>query len=509
MGIKNIEFDAEQGNSDALVKLGRIYLSGIGVDADYKKAHNYFVRAAREQNGEALAYLAYTYALGLGVEKNDEKVVAFFEKASKLGDDYSSFALGFIYRKGLFGVDKDEETALEYVQKASNNNFGPAKYEHAFLLEKKAQKLLKSTDALDVKKGQEMKATIDALFKDSAETKYAPAQYALAIRYLKENDKKKDEEAIKLLEEAKDGGYGLAYYALATLYDQGRGCNQDFYKSFEYYEKAYDLGYKKAVLELANAYIFGLGCKQSYKAALDICRDAVNGGIQEANYYAGLCFEKGLSVDQDYDKAVELYGYASYAGYLPATLKLGQIYDPYYGIGKDIDGAREEYEMASQDGMLDAQAEIAKFDFGSDYQGQLEVLNNLAAQNSAVANEVLGTLYRKGNGVEKDDQKALEFYKKAANLGSEKAAKEIVKIAKDNGDTKLEEEYQDQLSILGKPKLYFERAKALEDKGEIERAAFWYAMGGIATQKDENKQIAIDAIKGYTKNPDGSWKKAE
>lgn len=510
MGIKNIEFEANQGNVEALVKMGRIYLSGLGVDVDYKKAHNYFVKAAKEQSGEGYAYLAYTYALGLGVEKNEEKVLSYFTKASELNDDYASFALGFIYRKGLFGVDKDDELALEYIEKASNNNFGPAKYEHAFLLEKQAQRLKKSNDPLDNKKGLEMKDKIMGLYKDSANSKYAPAQYALAIRYLSENNAQKDAEALKLLEEAKEGDYAFAYYALATLYDQGRGCKQDFYKSFEYYEKAYELGYKKAVLDIAHAYIFGLGCGQNYKNALDVCRDAVNGGIQEANYYAALCFEYGLGVDQNYEKAIELYGYAAYANYLPAILKLGQIYDPYYKIGQDINGAKEEYEMAAQCGSADAAAELARLAYGSDPKAQLVVLEGLAADNSYVANEFLGTLYKKGNGVEQDLDKAISYYKKAADLGSDKAIKELIEIAKDKGDKKLEETYQDKVSILGSPKNYFERAKLLKEEGEQERAAFWYAMGGLATQKEENKQKAVDILKNkFKKNSSGKWESVE
>ena len=509
MGIKNIEFEANQGNAEAQVKLGRIYLSGLGVDVDYKKAHNCFVKAAKAQNADGYAYLAYTYALGLGVEKNDEKVVSYFQKASELNDDYSSFALGFIYRKGLFGVEKDEAQALEYVQKASNNNFGPAKYEHAFLLEKQANKLKKSNDAQDVKKADEMKAQILALYKDSANSNYAPAQYALAVRLLKENNPQKDVEAFKYLEAAKEGDYALAYYALATLYDEGRGCEQDFYKSFEYYEKAYELGYKKAVLDIANAYIYGLGCKQSYKSALDVCRDAVNGGIQEANYFAGMCFEYGLGVDQDYEKAIELYGYASYS-YFPATIKLGQIYDPYYGIGADEVGAREEYEQAAQNGSIDGMAEIAKLDLDKDEETHLKELKNYADMGSAVANEVLGTLYKDGKCVKQDAAKALEYYKKASKLGSDKATKEIIEIAKAKQDKALEEAYTDRISLLGSPKGYFTRAKVLFEEGETERSAFWYAMGGLATQKEENKQKAVDILKEkFKKDASGAWGSAE
>ena len=507
MGIKNIEFDANQGNAEALVKLGRIYLSGMGVEVDYKKAHNYFVKAAKEQNAQGFTYLAYTYAVGLGVDVNEEKAVSYFEKASELNDLYASFALGFMYRKGLFGLDKDEAKALEYSQKAANGGFAPAKYEQAFLLERQAQRLKKSKDPLDNKKGDELKSQYMSLYKAAADANYAPALYALAIKYL---DEKKDKEAFNLLEKAKEANYAIAYYALAYLYDTGRGCTQDFYKSFEYYEQAYELGYKKAVLDIANAYLYGLGVSQNYKTALDVCRDAVNGGIKEANYFAGMCFEYGLGVDQNYQKAIELYGYAKVAEYEPAILRLGQIYDPYYGLGGDEAGAREEYEILADNGNIEGKAELLKLDFDKDKAANLKALEELAKDGSSVANEFIGTLYKDGNSVAQDTKKAIEYFKKAAGFGSKKAIKEIVEIAKLNSDKKLEIEYEDKQSLFGSPKKYFERAKLLKDENEIERAAFWYATAGLSTIKEENRQKAVDVLKTkITKNQSGKWESKE
>ena len=167
MGIKNIEYEAEQGSVEALVKLGRIYLYGMGVEKDFKLAHSYFVRAAKQESADAYSYLAYTYALGLGVEQTDEKVITYFNKANDIGDDYAACALGFIYRKGMYGVDKDEQKALEFIEKAATNNFIPAKYEQALILNKEALKLAKSEDGNDKKTAQEKQAKVTTLFDPS------------------------------------------------------------------------------------------------------------------------------------------------------------------------------------------------------------------------------------------------------------------------------------------------------------------------------------------------------
>lgn len=506
MGILNIENDANNGNVEALVKLGRIYLEGMGVEPDYKKAHNYFVKAAKEQNGAAYSYLAYTYANGLGVEKNDEKVVSYYEKAYELNDVYASLALCIIYRRGLYGQEKNEDKAMEYITRASNAGFGPAKYEYALLLEKQAKKLAKSSDAQDKQKANSINTQALNLYKEAASKNYAPAKYALAIKYIDSNDASKAKEIFTLLDSAKESEAPYVYYALAYAYDFGIGCNIDYAKSFEYYNRAFNAGYKKAAMDIAYAYLLGAGCPQDYKMALDLLRDAVNGGIQEANFYAGMCFEYGLSVDADIEKAIELYGYAEQAEYVPAILKLGQIYDPYYGVGGDADGAKEEYESAAQKGSIDAQAELSKMNFENDKKAEFEKIKKFAEQGSPVALEFLGKLYKDGNGVTQSNQKAIDYFKQAADKGLRFAAQEIVDMATESDDKALLAKYGDTLNGFGAPKEYFARAKELKELGDADRAVYWYAMAGLTTKKQENVERAENAIKDtFKKDNNGKW----
>lgn len=508
MGILNIENEANNGNVEALVKLGRIYLEGMGVEPDYKKAHNYFVKAAKEQNAAAYSYLAYTYANGLGVEKNDEKVVSYYQKAYELNDVYASLALCIISRRGLYGQDKDEKQALEYITRASNTGFGPAKYEHAFLLEKQAKKLQASEDAQDKQKAKTLSDQAMTLYREASQKGYAPAKYALAIKYIDSNDAQKNKDIFTLLDAAKESGAPYVYYALAYAYDFGIGCNVNYAKSFEYLNKAYDAGYKKAGMDIAYAYLLGAGCPQDYKKALDLLREAVNGGIQEANFYAGMCFEYGLSVDADIQKAIELYGYAEQAEYVPAILKLGQIYDPYYKLGADADGAKEEYESAAAKGSIDAQAELAKMNFENDKKTEFDKLKKFADQGSAVALEFLGKLYKDGNGVNQSNDKALDYFKKAADKGMLFAAKEAIEIAEEKNDKATLSKYGDMLNGFGSPKAYFARARELEDLGDADRAVYWYSMAGLTTKKQENTDRAEGAIKeGFEKGQNGTWSK--
>ena len=509
MGVKNIEFEANQGNIESLVKLGRIYLEGMDVDQDYNKAKDYFEKAAESNNAQAYTFLAYMYANSLGVDKDDAKVVELYQKAYELGDLYASYALGFIYRKGLYGVDKDEAKALDYVEKASNGDIAAAKYEHAFLLDKQSKKLFKSADPQDKQKAEEMKNQSISLFRDSAKKDYAPAKYALAIKELDKDDENSAKEAFKLLDSAKDSDLPYVYYALAYLYDEGIGCKKDYFKSFEYFNKAFNAGYKKAAMNVAYAYLFGAGCAQNYKKALDMLREAVNGGIQEANYYAGLCFEYGLSVEKDMDKALELYGIAQQAGFAPAMLRIGQICDPYYGIGIDPTAVETEYKLAVDYGSFEAEAEMLKLAYRDDKSKFDEILK-YADEGSKVAQEFVGTIYLDEQDEKHDEAKAIEYLKKSADAGFVPAAKKLVKYAKEKEDKVLEAKYEDMLTVFGVPKVYFERARALKEEGEVERSIFWYTMAGLTTKKPENVEKAENAIKeSFKKNDDGSWSKVE
>ena len=510
MGIKNIEFEANQGNVEALVKLGRIYLDGMGVDPDYKLARNYFEKAAESQNATAYSFLAYIYANSLGVNYDEAKVIEYYEKAYELGDAFASYALCFINRKGLYGKDKDEEKALEYVLKGSQEGLAPAKYEHAFLLDKKSKKMLKSEDAQERTKAEEMQKESIALYTDAAKKDYAPAKYALAIKDLDAKDKKKDKEAFDLLDSAQDSGLPYVYYALAYLYDEGIGCKKDYFKSFEYFNKSYQSGYKKAMVNIAYAYILGAGCPQNYKKALDLLREAVNGGITEANYYAGLCYEYGLSVDKDIDKAVELYGYAQQMGFAPAMLRVGQICDPYYEIEDNLEAALTQYKLAVEYGSKDAEVELLKLSYNEDKTGKLEEIKKYAEEGSKVAIEFLGKLCLDETEEMHDEKKGIDYLKKAADMGSVAAAKRIVKYAMEKEDKKLAAKYEDMLRVLGVPKSYFERAKLLKEEGEIERSVFWFTMAGLTTKKEENVQKAEDAIKNSFKKDDkGNWSAIE
>ena len=69
--------------------------------------------------------LGYLYVYGLSVAKDEKKAFNYFKQAAEKGWATSIFNLGICYEKGV-GVEKNQETANRYYHLAAEKNFGPA-----------------------------------------------------------------------------------------------------------------------------------------------------------------------------------------------------------------------------------------------------------------------------------------------------------------------------------------------------------------------------------------------
>jgi TPR repeat protein len=77
---------AEQGNAQAQVKLGVMYVYGNGVPQDYTEAVNWVRLAAEQGNAEAQFYLGYMYTDGEGVIQDYAEAVNWFRLAAEQGN---------------------------------------------------------------------------------------------------------------------------------------------------------------------------------------------------------------------------------------------------------------------------------------------------------------------------------------------------------------------------------------------------------------------------------------
>lgn len=91
---------AEEGDANAAVNLGNLYMRGLGVEQDYARAYHWYDKAARQGNVAGQAKLGLMHYYGLGVKEDHAAAAEWFLKAAEQGDPEAALVLGELYNKG-------------------------------------------------------------------------------------------------------------------------------------------------------------------------------------------------------------------------------------------------------------------------------------------------------------------------------------------------------------------------------------------------------------------------
>jgi TPR repeat protein len=77
---------AERGNAWAQLKLGDVYLKGLGVPVDAEKAIRLYLASAKSGNLHAMTALGDMYAAGVGVPQDLAEAAKWYSRAAKAED---------------------------------------------------------------------------------------------------------------------------------------------------------------------------------------------------------------------------------------------------------------------------------------------------------------------------------------------------------------------------------------------------------------------------------------
>ena len=128
IGDQLLHIAAEQNHARACDMLGWLYRDGNhGTRQNYKKAAEWYQRAAELGYSSSQHYLGVMYSLGRGVRKDGNKAVEWIGKAADQGNPAAVRDLGNIYRDGN-GVTKDEEKAAEWFRMGADKGFRDCQY---------------------------------------------------------------------------------------------------------------------------------------------------------------------------------------------------------------------------------------------------------------------------------------------------------------------------------------------------------------------------------------------
>ncbi len=109
---------ANQGYAPAEYELGRIYLYGRGIPADYAKALVWEQKAADQGDSRAQRDLAFMYERGLGVPADPARAAEWNRKAAAQGNAEAQLQLARAHDQGS-GVDKNPAEARRWYGKAA------------------------------------------------------------------------------------------------------------------------------------------------------------------------------------------------------------------------------------------------------------------------------------------------------------------------------------------------------------------------------------------------------
>ena len=403
--LKLYRESAAAGNALGQARLADMYYRGTGVARDYKKAIACFQESAVQGNAYSQAKLGDIYFLGLGVEEDCRKALAWYQKSAEKGNGHSQAQLGSMYLYGV-EVDRDFQKALAWYQKAvaQGNDVAQANlgrmYEKGLGVDKDFQKALE-------------------LYKESAEQGNALGQARLGDFYLKGLGVEQDlQKAFACFQKSAEKNNELAQLRLGTMYCEGNGVEQDVKQGFELLQKSAKQGNAKAQLLLGGMYRDGRGVEQDNKQAFAWIQKSATQGNTAAQNDLGYLYEQGMGVDRDFQKARLWYLKAAEKGFDGAQLCLGNIYRDGLGVEEDINEAKKWYVKAAKKGNEKAASELLRIEQEADPKKKLKNKIVASYKGDSKAMAEVASMYLMGIGVEKNEEYALEWFKKAFEYGN-------------------------------------------------------------------------------------------
>ncbi|GBB87807.1 hypothetical protein RclHR1_01430016 [Rhizophagus clarus] len=225
----------------------------------------------------------------------------------------------------------------------------------------------------------------------------------------------------------------------------------------------------------------GVETSEDNKKAIDLFINASEQGHALAQFYVGLCYETGRGVGKDEKLALTYYEKIVDMGYTLGLLRFGYCYE--YGIGTRVDN-NKALELVDKD-----------------YEKAIELYHKAANSGDSDAQNNLANMYRNGEGVDKDYEKAIELYHKAANSGDSDAQFNLALMYK-NGEG-VDKDYEKAIELYHKAAnsgysdaqynlaLMYEYGKGTEQN--IDQAIYWYEKS--AKQGDQDAQNKLEELR--------------
>lgn len=442
---------AEHGNPEAMYNLSIVYYNGTEVEADEDKGFKYLSDAARQSYSPALYTCGRLCEFGLLGEANQlNQTIQFYNLAAEQGHPESILRLGYLYAEGKL-VPQDEAKVVElWTEAASKGNT-------------EAQNMLETIKS-NPNTLKEFKAREDEYAKSFADLmKLAEAgdnkmQAYVGVAYEKgagviRNFKK----AKEWYEIACKNGNIDAHHKLACLYVNRRVYQrEDVASAIPLWETAAKLGHTKAMMCLGITYILAfkvdknidLGKKYLDEAfalkdseAVDLVnkmnacstpeqiQDLLESALRELLNNSDSSNVDKSKVSQDQHNSQETDDTSAFDAEVRNLFTLPKKFDikVYNKNEKAFLERFKELTTKANEGDASAMYELGEIHriglFKKlDYKKAKSWFEKADAANYADAKVGLGILYLLGQGVNKDENKALKLLTEAHEKGSKRSS---------------------------------------------------------------------------------------
>ncbi|ORZ40265.1 hypothetical protein BCR44DRAFT_131622, partial [Catenaria anguillulae PL171] len=271
--------------ADAQFFLAELYETGAASDKDkpqYDKAFTMYVKAAKHAHMEAAYRVAVYYENGRGTGKSGTRALQFYQKAGALGHPGACYRLGMAELHGELGQVINARNGIKWLKHSATNatpEHCEGLYELAVLHEtgiehvvfidhEYAVSLLQQAATLGHVKAMyrlgsyhehgnhvaKNPSTSFAYFQAAAERGHPDSMFGVASWYLTGNREasvpQSDELAFEWMKKAAEAGLIKALFALAYLYEEGIGTQENLALAKDWYEKALAKGDKRAAPRL-------------------------------------------------------------------------------------------------------------------------------------------------------------------------------------------------------------------------------------------------------------------
>ena len=397
--------ESQRGNVLAVYDLGKLYSTDkLGEKSEeisiakYTQALQGFLQI--EPNSKKLKpYVQYRigkmFCYGLGTEQNYQKAFEWFERSAKQKNKFAQFSLANLYYYGS-GIEKDLSQAFLWYQRASSQGQPYAAY------------------------------SIAQMYRYG---EYVTKDNDTAQRYYK--------QALSgfLKIESDDMANDDLFYKLGQMFKIGLGTNSDVTKAIEYFRRSAEMNNKNGLFEYGKALLIGEHIPQDTDSAVKLLEKAVKLKNSNAKRFLALEYISGEHLEQDFEKGIALLTECADSGDVIASYRLGKIYLQGEIMPQNLDKA-EKYLLLAEDSEY-TQYALAKLYLQEekyDIQKAVDYFENGADKNHWASYQ-LGRIYLFGaKDIERDKEKAIEWFTKSANDGNEYAQAMLDNISKFEND---------------------------------------------------------------------------